>query len=139
MKTNLLFGILTFLAVAILETIINQILLSPIYGSLSALWRQTEELKANASIFFGIYGVFSFSYVWLFLKSYQGKGWLEGAMIGLALGGIAKFWYGYTNYIVLPIPHSLGFLWFVYGTVELLLIGIFSAAFIDRTKHNPGK
>lgn len=140
MKKNLILTIITFLTIAVLETIINQLLLKDMYGSLSQVWRAPNELGAYAPIFLGIYFVFSIAYVFLFMRAYKGEGVLGGIWIGLAIGGIAKFWYGYTNLIVLPIPHTLGFLWFLYGTLETMILGGISALYLDvqssKEKHS---
>ncbi|EOQ89520.1 hypothetical protein LEP1GSC202_0701 [Leptospira yanagawae serovar Saopaulo str. Sao Paulo = ATCC 700523] len=131
MKKNLIFTIITFLIIAVLETIVNQLLLKETYTSLSQVWRTPNELGTYAPIFLGIYLVFSIAYVFLFTRAYKGEGVLSGIWIGLAIGGIAKFWYGYTNLIVLPIPHELGFLWFLYGTLETMILGGISALYLD--------
>ncbi|MDX1959423.1 MAG: hypothetical protein SFU98_12670 [Leptospiraceae bacterium] len=134
MKKNLYLTISTFLLVAILETIINQLLLKDTYSSLKSIWRPDEDLKSYAPIFLGIYLVFSIGFAKLFSNSYRGNGIIEGLVIGLCIGAIAKFWYGYTNYIVLPIPHELAFQWFFYGMIESVIIGIASAFILDKTK-----
>ncbi len=123
MKKNLYITIGTFLLVSILETIINQVFLKSSYNALQTVWRPSEELIANAPIFFLIYGIFALSFAYIFSKAYHKTGIVEGISIGLAIGLMAKFWYGYTNYIVLPIPNTLAFQWFFYGTIECMIIG----------------
>ncbi len=132
MKKNLYITIGTFLLVSILETIINQLFLKSSYNALQTVWRPSEELIANAPIFFLIYGVFSVSFSYLFNKTYNKTGIIEGIKIGLAIGLMAKFWYGYTNYIVLPIPNALAFQWFFYGTIECMMIGAITAFIADK-------
>lgn len=116
---------------AALETLINQVLLNDTYKSLSGLWRPAADLGAMAPIFLPIYLIFAGAFAILFRRAYKGGGLIEGATIGLVVGLIAKFWYGYTNFIVLPIPHALGFLWFFYGTLECIVIGAVSALVAD--------
>ena len=50
--------------------------------------------------------------------------WATGAVVGAWFGVLARFFYGYTNYIVLPIPHLLAFLWFALGAIECVVLGI---------------
>ncbi|MBP9888998.1 MAG: hypothetical protein KBF93_22070, partial [Leptospiraceae bacterium] len=95
MKKNLYITIGTFLLVSILETIINQLFLKSSYNALQTVWRPSEELIANAPIFFLIYGVFSVSFSYLFNKTYNKTGIIEGIKIGLAFGLMAKFGYGF--------------------------------------------
>lgn len=61
-----------------------------------------------------------------------------GIWIGLAIGGIAKLWHGYTILIVLPILNTLGFLWFLYGTIETIILGAISAKILD-SQSSKGK
>lgn len=136
MKKNLILSSLVFVGVALLETLINQVLLAPTYGTLATLWREPAQLKEYAPVFLVIYLLFSISFGFLFTLAYSGKGILHGALIGLLLGGISRFWYGYTNLVVLPIPQKLAFLWFAYGTVEIILLGILSAWYLDRSKRS---
>jgi hypothetical protein len=134
MKKNLYITIITFILLSILETIINQLFLKSSYNALQTVWRPNEELIANAPIFFLIYGVFAVSFTYLFNKAYNKTGIVDGISIGLAIGFMAKFWYGYTNYIVLPIPNALAFQWFFYGTIECMIIGAAAALVADKTE-----
>lgn len=109
--------------VGILETIINQVILNSSYQSLTGLWRTKEELGNFAPIFLGIYLVFSGSITYLFHHTQDQMNWMKGLKLGIALGLISRFWYAYTNFIVLPIPSSLAFGWFILGTLELAIIG----------------
>lgn len=136
MKKNLILFTITYLGIAICETLINQVFLSGTYNSLTGLWRPTSELGNYAPIFFLIYLVFAICFNLLFQKSYQNGGLLEGAKLGFIIGGLVKFWYGYTNFIVLPIPQSLGFLWFFYGTLETIILGVLAAYYLDRSRNN---
>jgi len=132
MKKAIILGAVAIVLTASIETLINQVLLKEIYMSISALWRPAPDLAALGPIFLPIYLVFAGAFAFLFQRAYNGNGLLEGATIGLVVGLIAKFWYGYTNFIVLPIPHALGFLWFFYGTLECMVIGAVSALIADR-------
>lgn len=134
MKKTLIYYASIFLAVSVFETIINQLLLKEIYSSLSSVWRTTEELGQYAPLFLIIYTLFTLSFGYLFKKSYSGSGLREGLILGLSYGILIKSWYGLTNLVVLPIPVSLGFLWFFYGTCELIAIGALASVVLDKTK-----
>lgn len=132
MKKTLILIVVVAVVTAALETLINQVLLNNTYKSLTGLWRPAADLAAMAPIFLPIYLVFAVAFAVLFNRAYKGGGLSEGALIGLVVGLVAKFWYGYTNFIVLPIPHALGFLWFFYGTLECIVIGAVSALVADK-------
>ncbi|TGL62315.1 hypothetical protein EHQ58_03710 [Leptospira ognonensis] len=132
MKKNLLLTGLTFLGLAFLETIINQFLLKGIYTELNGLWRTSEELGNLAPIFMLIYLVVSLGFASIFLRAYAGGGILEGVKIGFMIGVISRFWYAYTNFIVLPIPHTLAIQWFLFGLIEMMLLGMVCAMLVDK-------
>ncbi|MDZ4726143.1 MAG: hypothetical protein SH817_08295 [Leptospira sp.] len=123
MKKNLIIFITTFLLLAVFETVINQLLLNETYNSLQTIWRSSEELAAKAPLFLLIYLVHSVAFT-LLTNIYQGSlDGKKGLLIGISLGLISRFWYAYTNYIVLPIPNALALQWFVYGLIELSIMG----------------
>lgn len=134
MKKTIILASVAIVLTGALETLINQVLLNGIYQSLTTVWRPSADLAALAPIFLPIYLVFSGAFAILFQRAYKGTGLIEGASIGLVVGLIAKFWYGYTNFIVLPIPHTLAFLWFFYGTLECMVAGAVSAIVADKMK-----
>ncbi len=132
MRKTIVLGAVALVLTAAIETLINQVLLKQVYLSISTVWRPSPDLAALGPIFLLIYLVFAGAFAFLFQRAYKGGGLFEGALIGLVVGLVAKFWYGYTNFIVLPIPHALGFLWFFYGTLECIVIGALSAAITDK-------
>lgn len=132
MKNILIYHSSIYFTLSLIETLINQVLLKEQYNSFATVWRSTEELGAHAPLFLLVYLLFTISFGAIFRTSYQGRGLGEGALLGLGLGVLVKFWYGFTNLVVLPISLTLGFLWFFYGTLEVLVLGILSAYIIDK-------
>lgn len=132
MKRKLIYFTSLFFAVGALETIINQVLLKNLYGQYGAVWRPTEELIAFGPYFTGVYILFTASFGILFQISYKGTGIGEGSYLGLLFGILIKSWYGFTNYIILPISFSLGLLWFFYGTIEVILLGILASYLLEK-------
>jgi len=134
MKKNIYLTLTAFVLVGAIETVINQVLLKETYGKLAGLWRPAADLGAMAPIFLPIYVAFAVGFTIVFAKAYKGNGLLEGALIGAGIGLVAKLWYGYTNFIVLPIPHALAFQWFFYGIVETVVIGVIMSKVADKAR-----
>jgi hypothetical protein len=132
MKKNLYTFLISLVLVAVSETIINQIFLKDSYGKLTELWRTPEELTNYAPIFLGIYIVFSLSFTYIFHLSKENMNWKKGLQLGLALGIFSRFWYAYTNLIVLPIPAELAFGWFSFGLIEVGIIGCICGYFFPK-------
>ncbi|WCL49910.1 hypothetical protein [Leptospira sp. GIMC2001] len=132
MKKNLQIFLISFLLVGLSETIINQVFLKPSYDSLASLWRSKDELGAYAPIFLGIYLVFASSFSYIFYLFRDNMDSIKGLKLGLALGFLSRFWYAYTNFIVLPISFGLALGWFVFGLIELGVIGLACGYFAER-------
>lgn len=132
MKRNLITFAALFAAMAALETLINQAALKGLYGTLNELWRAPEQLGAKAWIFLPIYATTAAAFVVIYTKL-NVQGWRDALWTGVAIGFLARFFYGYTNYIVLPIPHTLAFLWFLLGAIECALLGVLAERLLRRT------
>ncbi|MCZ8157695.1 MAG: hypothetical protein O9264_16370 [Leptospira sp.] len=139
MKKNLITFISSFLLLSVFETIINQLLLKDTYSSLKEIWRSPEELASKAPIFLAIYLVHSLAFTFLFNQLEKDLDWKKGLSIGITLGLLSRFWYAYTNYIVLPIPNALAFQWFFYGLMELSLIGAIVGGILNKLNHEGKK
>lgn len=131
MKKNIYLTLTAFVLVGAIETLINQVLLKETYNGLAGLWRPAADLTRLAPLFLPIYIAFAAGFTMVFTKAYRGNGLIEGALIGAGIGLVAKLWYGYTNYIVLPIPPALAFQWFFYGLLETLVIGMIMSKVAD--------
>ncbi len=131
MKRILITFAALFITMAALETLINQVALKGLYVALSDLWRAPEELGARAWLFLPIYAATATAFVVIYRKL-SVQGWAEALLIGTAIGVLARFFYGYTNYIVLPIPHMLALLWFVLGAVECAVMGVIAERLLRR-------
>jgi hypothetical protein len=132
MKKNLILLTTSFLLVAVFETVINQLLLKEAYSALASVWRPSTELQQYAPLFLGIYLAFSITIVSLFQIANTQMDWKKGLKLGILLGIFSRFWYGYTNFIVLPIPHTLAFSWFFYGLIEVSIIGAILGGIISK-------
>ncbi|TSA15425.1 hypothetical protein D4R75_15025 [bacterium] len=81
MNKKLWIGFVTvFVTTQVLEGFVNFFLLDPIYSSYSHIWRPISEMKLWMLPVTGMF--FSFFFVFIFSKGYEGKGISEGIRYG---------------------------------------------------------
>jgi hypothetical protein len=131
--------IVTYILLETLDYVINGVLMGPIYEWLMraapGLYRP-EGMKVY--IFFITNIFFSFFFVYIFSKGYEGKGILEGARYGLYIALMMLLPGAYAEYAMHPIPYSVGLKWFLYGTVEYIIAGAVLAMLFGSKKQQSG-
>ena len=91
-------------------------------------FRSAEEMQSNMWIMWVLYLVWSFFFVFIFVKGYENKGIIEGLKYGIYIGLFYSLVSAYGSYAVYPIPYSLAFQWFIFGLVQAVIFGIAVAA-----------
>lgn len=134
-KKFVLAFILVFILVEITNYIIHMAILGPVYASdeVKVLFRPQEEMMGKMWIMYILDVIWSFFFVFFFVKGYENKGIFEGLRFGLY---IALFFYlvsVYGQYTVYPIPYYLALQWFLYGLVQALILGA-AAALVYKPK-----
>jgi xanthine/uracil permease len=113
--------VVTFIGFALLDMVVNMFLMSGAYEQSAHLWRQPEDIK------WGVYvvtlAIFSFLYVFIFSKGYQGKGIAEGTRYGLYIGLMFNVTAAYMTYAFMPVEYSFALQWFLYGTTQSVIVG----------------
>jgi hypothetical protein len=124
--------VVVFMTTQIIEGIVNFYLLDPLYSSSSYMWRPIAEAKLWMLPFTGMF--FSFFFVYIFSKGYEGKGLAEGIRYGFYVSLMVVLPHAYGTYALMQIPYSLALLWFVYGAVEYVIAGaLLSLAFRQQS------
>jgi hypothetical protein len=111
-----------FAAGMVLDFVVHQVLLGATYESLKDLWR--PDMNAKMWIMWPVGITSSFLFTLIFAKGYENKGLLEGVRFGLIIGLYVSVPMGFASYAIWPIPFSLALQWFLYGTIELILMGV---------------
>jgi hypothetical protein len=125
-----------FVTTQIVEGILNFYLLDPIYSSYSYIWRPIAEMKLWMLPVTGMF--FSFFFVFIFSKGYEGKGVTEGIRYGLYVALMVALPHAYGNYALMQIPYSLALQWFLYWSLEYVIAGaILSGVFRLRIDSSP--
>lgn len=136
MKKKLLIGfVIVYVLFAALDWVVNNVLLMPLYASVSHLFRPNEEMKLW--VIFVSYIFLAFFFTLIFSKGYEGKGVMEGVRYGFYVALMMVLPYNYMSFAVMPIPYSLAFQGFLYGTVEMVICGIALALIFGKKRTAP--
>lgn len=132
MNKKLWVGFVTvFVTTQVLEGLVNFFLLDPVYSSYSHIWRPISEMKLWMLPVTGMF--FSFFFVFIFSKGYEGKGISEGIRYGFYVALMVALPNAYGNYAIMQIPYTLALQWFTYDTLEYVIAGaILSGVFSLR-------
>ena len=121
-KKIIIASLVVFVTLQVLDFVIHGILLMSTYDSLQNVFRADMADKMWIMYLTGL--IFSFLFVYIFSKGYEGKGIVEGAKYGLLIGLIVHLVGAYNQYAVYPLPYNLVMKWFVFGTIEVVIAGI---------------
>jgi len=131
-KKFIITSIAVFIVYEILELIVNNLILMGTYESLSHVWR--EDMMSLMWLIYVTALVFSFLFVYIFTKGYEGKGLMEGVRYGLLIGLLMNLTASLYQYVVYPLPFSLVVQWFIFGMIQFIIIGIVAAALYKPAK-----
>jgi len=111
-----------YVVAAVLNVLIHGLLLMSSYEAVSSLWRPDMDRLMWIQWVTGIF--FSFFFVYIFVRGYEGKGILEGIRFGLIIWGFASIPMIYGQYMVYPLPYSLILKWLFSDLLVLIILGI---------------
>ena len=131
-KKFIITSIAVFIVYEILELIVNNLILMGTYESLSHVWR--ADMMSLMWLIYVTALVFSFLFVYIFTKGYEGKGLMEGVRYGLLIGLLMNLTASLYQYVVYPLPFSLVVQWFIFGMIQFIIIGIVAAALYKPAK-----
>ncbi len=117
--------VVVFVVLEITSYIIHGVILDSAYSSepLSKIFRSKEEMGSMMWVMWLMDLIWSYFFVFFFVKGYENKGLGEGLRFGLY---IAIFWnlvWAYGNYVIFPLPYGIVLQWFIYGLVQILILG----------------
>jgi hypothetical protein len=120
-------SLVVFVAAQILEFIIHYLILGSAYQATSHLWRPEEEMNQMMWLMWLTGLVWAFLFVYIFAKGYEGRGIMEGVRFGLIIGVFYSLPMSLGNYVTVPIPFNLALNWFIFGMIEITILGILAA------------
>ncbi len=129
--------IAVFVILEITNYLVHGVILSSVYASeeVKQIFRPMEEMVSKMWVRWVADFVWSFFFVFIFVKGYQNKGIMEGVRFGVYIGLFFYFVYSYGSYVMYPLPYYLIFEWFVIGLMQSVLLGIV-AALIYKPKES---
>ena len=122
MKNMSIGTIIVFIVFQALDFLIHGIILEKTYQSLAHIWR--PEMMSMMWIMYCVSFCISILFVYIFIKGYENKGWIEGLRYGIILGLFMNIAGAFNTYVIYPIPFDLALKWFIYGVLEFVLAGI---------------
>lgn len=113
MKKLVLAGIVTFIAVFILDFIVHGWLLKGLYDKTEFIWRSKYEARKYMWLMTLTQFLFSFAMAWFYTKGYEPTkaGREQGIRFGLYVGIVLVAAQGFVWYVVLPVPFILNMGW----------------------------
>lgn len=129
--------IAVFVILEITNYLVHGVILNSVYASeeVKQFFRPMEEMVSKMWVMWVADFVWSFFFVFIFVKGYQNKGIMEGVRYGIYIGLFFSFVYAYGSYVMYPLPYYLIFEWFVIGLMQSVLLGIV-AALIYKPKES---
>jgi len=129
---KLVFAVIAvFILLEATNYLINMVILSSTYAQpeISKVFRPMVEMNAKMWRMWVADIVWSFFFVFIFTKGYQNKGLMEGARYGVYIALFMNFMAAVAQNVVYPIPFSLALQWFIYGSIQCIILGVVTAFF----------
>ena len=114
--------IVLYITGMVLNMIIHLFILGPVYDQLQHIWRQDMDRYMWVNYVTALF--YTFFFVYIFAKGYEGKGIMEGVRYGLIIWGFYSIPVTYGQFMAYPIPYSLVWQWLIADLVVLIIIGI---------------
>ena len=125
MKRFALASLAAFVLVAVVDLVINGVLLTDLYKQTASVWRPDSEIQSNMWLMWLGTLIFAPVFVLIYTKGYEANkpGLGQGVRYGLIVGVLLSAPQCLGWYAVLPIPAVLAFWWFATGMVESVAAG----------------
>ncbi len=125
-KKLLVTFIVVFVLLSVMGYIIHGVLLASTYDmeEVQAAFRPEAEMSSNMWILPVTDLFWSFFFVFFFAKGYEGKGIMEGLRFGFYMGLFWSLVSSYQSYVFYAIPYSLALKWFIFGMIQMLILGV---------------
>jgi hypothetical protein len=118
-----------FVVLEITNYIIHMGILGSSYQAeeLQRIMRPEEQMQSMMWIMWVVDLLWSFFFTFFFVKGYENRGLMEGVRFGIYMGLFVSLVYAYGAYAVYPIPYSLALQWFMYGFIQMIILGLIAA------------
>lgn len=114
-----------FVVSMIYNIVVHEVILSETYQELQHLWRPDMDSKMWIGMVTGI--IFVFFFVYIFVRGYENKGFMEGIRYGLVIWAFVTIPGYYGQYMIYDLPYSMVIKWVMFDLVLMVLMGIVAA------------
>ncbi len=121
--------VVVFILLEATNYLVNTVILSSTYSNpeISKIFRPMAEMEAKMWRMWIADLVYSFFFVFIFVKGYENKGIIEGVRYGIYIGIFVQFMAAVAQNVVYPLPAYLAAQWFIYGMIESVIFGVATA------------
>ncbi len=125
-KRFILASIAVFILIQAIDWLVHGVIMSGWYAEIAGLWRADMMDLMWVMVLGSLF--FSFMFVLIFIKGYEGKGIMEGIRYGLYVGLLIMVSGSLGQYAMYPIPLAMALTWLAYGIIEMIIAGAAAAA-----------
>lgn len=122
-KKFVLAFIVVYVLLELTNYLVHGVILASTYNSEGVKELFRPDMMSNMWIMWVTDLIWSFFFVFFFVKGYENKGIMEGLRYGFYMGIFFAMVSAYQTYAMYPIPYSLAFEWFIYGLIQFLILG----------------
>lgn len=126
-KKFLIAFIVVFVLLELTNYLVNNVFMMSVYEAHKTVFRQMDDMMSKMWVIYVTDIIWAFFFVFFFVKGYENKGIGEGIRFGIYMGLFYVFVSSYQMYVVYPIPYSLTLQWFIYGIIQMVILGVVTA------------
>ena len=137
-KRWIIASLVIFVVDQILSYVVHGVILSGAYETTSYLWRPTEEMNSMMWLMWLSGLVWSFLFVYIFTKGYEGRGLMEGVRYGLIIGVFFSVPMSFATYATQPITLGIAAGWLIFGIIDITILGIIASLLYKPLEKSTG-
>jgi hypothetical protein len=121
--------IAVFIVLEITNFLIHGVILRSTYMSdeYKMIFRPQDSMMANMWLMYLMDLVWTYFFMFFFVKGYENKGVMEGIRYGFYIGIFFSLVTSIQSFVVYPIGFELAFVWFITGLIQVLILGTIAA------------
>jgi hypothetical protein len=135
-KRWIIASLVIFVVDQLLSYLIHSVILAGAYEATSQLWRPMEEMNSMMWLMWLTGLVWSFLFVYIFAKGYEGRGIMEGVRYGLIIGVFFSLPMSLGTYVTQPITAGIAIGWLIFGIIDITILGIIAALLYKSTEKS---
>ncbi len=121
--------IVGFVALGVMDFIVNVVLLADAYESLmGTVFRSEVDMNSKMWAFYLGEFIFVLLFVWVYSYGLKGKGIMEGLRYGLYIGLMLWVLSSLAMWAMFPVTAWLAWMWIIFGVIEMVILGLIVGA-----------